>query len=473
MPAPHVQHHGRRAVGALLFLAVILLAVTLAPVALQRRSFRLGERMLFATQPLHETAERVSRETYELQASERGYLLTHDPQFFRSYRTASSELEATLDDAARTATPEETRLLARVRSAARAWLSQVAGPRMELAESGHRDQALAAEAHGDGEDRFGALQAADAALSAYAEDRFADQALHRRRLARLVDASAIGLGIAGLVGLAVLAYALLAAVRLQGEASQAHAQNKLKDEFLSLVGHEIRTPVTVIRLVSDAIRRHEREDHLDSAWLRDRLATLQRQAQRIGWLIDELVDVGSAPGGLELRRARTDAVALTERAVASVQASAPSYPLELRCDADRADADLDELRIEQVLVHLVGNAVKFSLRPKPVKVRLRVDDDALEWTITDRGSGIPRDEQPRLFQRFYRGSNAPQSGGIGLGLHLSRVIVMAHGGRVWFDSAPGRGSVFHVRLPRYLRASELSRARPTVTVPEPTSPMTH
>lgn len=473
MRVVRTRHHGRRVVAALLFLAGILLLVTLAPVMLERRSFRLGERIFFETQPLHETAERVSRDTYALQSNERGYLLTGNQRYVDGYQTAAQDLEGTLDEAAHAASPEQMVLLAQVRDAVRDWRERVGDPRMALAEHGQASSALAAEARDPGEAPFQALQGAVAALSEHAQTQLDAQASQRRKLAQLVEFSAIALGVAGLVGLGVLAYALISARRLQVEAEHAHEQARLKDEFLSLVGHEIRTPVTVIRLVADAIRRHHRDGESQDEWLHDRLLTLQRQAQRIGWLIDELLDVGSVPGGIELRRRRTDAVSLTRRAMETVQASAPSYPLEFHCDLRRAEADLDESRVEQVLAHLVGNAVKFSLRPRPVRVELRVADDSLEWTIADQGSGIPREEQPRLFQRFYRGSNAPPSGGIGLGLHLTRVIVMAHGGRVWFESAAGRGTTFHVKLPRYLAEATRMRARPSVTPQESPSTMAH
>jgi signal transduction histidine kinase len=462
------QLRDRRVVAALIFLAAILAGVTLAPIMLDRRGVLISEQMLHQTQPVHEATIAAGAAMLQQQASERGYLISGDERFLNDFRAATNLLENALDTAEQHLPPNQPQIAARVRqvrASADVWRTEVAEPRLAVVHRTGWQAALDAEASGVGEQRFSAFRKAVDDLSIDADALLRSQDLHAHHLRRWLDASVVGLGMAGLLGLALLTYVIHASLALQTEAEHARALNRQKDDFLSLVGHEIRTPVTVIRLIAESIRRRQaRADTLD-AWTGDRLHTMERQAQRISWLVDQLLDVGSAPGGIELARHKTDAVALTLRALKTVQDSAPSHPFHFNASEPSADAELDDHRVEQVLTHMIGNAVKFSAGPRAVRVHVEVTPEEIQWTVADQGVGIPRRDHKKLFQRFYRASNAPATGaaGIGLGLHLSQVIASAHEGRIWFESTPHRGSTFHLALPRHPRERAEAPPPPMIT----------
>lgn len=480
MTSPSTEPRDRRVVAALIFLAAILAGVTLAPIMVDRRAVQVSEQMIHHTQPLQEASLAVGAAMLQLQASERGYLISGEPRFLNDFRDATNLLESALSDAEQhlpADSPEVAARVQQVRRSADAWRTQVAEPRLAVVHRPGWQAALDAEARGAGETNFLSFRKAVDDLSIQASALLRAQDLHRHHLRQWVGASVVGLGIAGLVGLGLLTYVVFASLALQSEAQQARALNSQKDDFLSLVGHEIRTPVTVIRLIAESIRR--RRAHADTldAWTSDRLNTMERQARRISWLVDQLLDVGSVPGGIELSRRTTDVVALTLRALHTVQESSPQHPFHFNASEPYAEAEVDDHRVEQVLTHMIGNAVKFSVGPRTVRVHLEVTPDEVQWTVADQGVGIPRREHRNLFQRFYRASNAPATGaaGIGLGLHLSQVIAAAHQGRIWFESSPHRGSTFHLALPRHLEAprTEEPAAAPVRMATHESSAATH
>jgi signal transduction histidine kinase len=230
----------------------------------------------------------------------------------------------------------------------------------------------------------------------------------------------------------------------------AQAAVRLRDEFLSVASHELKTPLTSLKLQHGLIDRALGAE--SRAKVAPRLATAVRQVQRLAALVDSLLDVSRIslgrlalePTDVDLGQAVRDAVERMEEVFAqagcSVRVDIPG-PLPGRWDA---------LRLDQVLINLLTNAAKYGAG-RPVLVEAVADgDDGVRLSVRDEGIGIAAEDLPRLFGRFERAVSDRHYGGLGLGLYISRQIVDAMGGSIAVESRPGVGSLFTVRLPRGL-----------------------
>jgi signal transduction histidine kinase len=226
----------------------------------------------------------------------------------------------------------------------------------------------------------------------------------------------------------------------------------MKDRFLSIASHELKTPITTIRGQAQlALRRLSKQRSLpdDLEGVQTALERINDQTSRLTSLIDELLDVSSIRNGkAELRKRRTDLRDICREVVEdqrllsgrSILLDMPSVPVKLSIDGDR---------IAQVLVNLVSNAVKYSPEESVVEVCVQQEQDGVLVQVRDHGKGIPEDQQAQIFETFYRTPDAEASTkqGLGLGLAISREIVERHEGQIWCESQPGKGSSFFVKLP--------------------------
>ncbi len=239
---------------------------------------------------------------------------------------------------------------------------------------------------------------------------------------------------------------LAAHVRDLREERQAE---RTKKEFVATVSHELRTPLTSIRgalalLASGALGDLPDEAH-------DVVQIAERNTLRLATLINDILDLERLEAGqMELRVEPVLVREAVERAVESVAtlASAAGVLIEAEASACRVLAAPE--RLEQVLVNLLGNAVKFSPPGSTVRVSCRAMGSQAEVHVTDSGRGIPAEALPRLFERFWQveACDAREKGGSGLGLAICRAIVARHGGQIGVESAVGRGSDFWFRLPQ-------------------------
>jgi signal transduction histidine kinase len=229
--------------------------------------------------------------------------------------------------------------------------------------------------------------------------------------------------------------------------ARAEAASRAKDEFLSTAAHELKTPVASIKGFTQMLARWtpaQRAEREEMA-----LATLDRQCDRLTRLVEDLLAVSRlATGRLDLRRQSVDLTALAADAVERTAGLAGRRRLTLTAPPSLSlVADRD--RIDQVLVNLLANAIKFSLDGSPIDVTIAVAEAEAVVRVRDRGVGIPADKQDQVFERFYRAhADTPHdAGGMGIGLHFSREVVERHGGRMWFESREGKGSTFAFALP--------------------------
>ena len=236
---------------------------------------------------------------------------------------------------------------------------------------------------------------------------------------------------------------LLAEVRDQNRELERLA--RVKDDFLANTGHELRTPLHAIQGLTQAVLADERSS-LDGRARRS-LDLVRGNARRLGVLVDDLLEAAKLHHHqVELRRTRVDISRLIGGTLDGfrLQASGKGVSLDLEIPDPLPPADADPDRVEQVLVNLVSNALRFT-DSGSVAVRVRLDGDRLEVEVEDTGAGIAPADLERIFERFEQGD--VRRGGTGLGLSISRDLVRLHGGELTVESNPGKGSRFRFDLP--------------------------
>ena len=240
----------------------------------------------------------------------------------------------------------------------------------------------------------------------------------------------------------------------------AEESARIREEFLSIATHELRTPVAALRgyiqLGQHSLDRGQHER------LRGTLKVALRQTDRLATLIAQLLDASQMQTGrLKIERMPTDISSLVSSAVDAERLASEARPWVVQIEPDlRANAD--PVRFEQVVVNLIDNAVKFSPSGGTVTVRLRDEGGELRLEVGDQGIGIAPDRAARIFERFYRAHDDRGISGLGLGLYISKQIIELHGGRIEVSSELGRGTTFVVALPRL--AAALTRPRPAASV---------
>jgi signal transduction histidine kinase len=240
-------------------------------------------------------------------------------------------------------------------------------------------------------------------------------------------------------------------LRTEREArAEAERAILLRDQFLSVASHELRTPVTGLVSGVDLLeRRLSRILPLDER-LRQSLATLHRQLTRLQALIATMLDVSRIERGqLSIAHDPLDLVSLVQTVVEEVRPTAQAHPIELIAPAGALFVRGDAVRLSQVLLNLLQNAIKYSPDGGPIQVKMTRTASEVVLSVTDHGMGIPADAVPHLFERFYRAPpvRSEHISGMGIGLYVVGEIVALHGGEISVSSTEGVGSTFTVRLP--------------------------
>ncbi|WP_374581619.1 ATP-binding protein [Pseudoduganella sp.] len=245
---------------------------------------------------------------------------------------------------------------------------------------------------------------------------------------------------------------------------------KVRDQFMSMVAHELRTPLNTLYLEAQ-MRKLQLErgnmDHFAPAQLERMVARDMRQIHAMVRLIDDMLDVSRIRSGkLSIRPGRVDLEALLQRVVGDLSHQASDMHSELRLAIVQPVAGCwDEFRIEQVIVNLITNALRYG-GGKPVDVRLHADSESARIEVIDQGDGIPDEVLPKIFDPFERGKGNNVPAGLGLGLYISRQLAEAHGGTLTVRSKPREGSTFIFTLPREQQMSTLGSGRNRDILPE-------
>ena len=232
------------------------------------------------------------------------------------------------------------------------------------------------------------------------------------------------------------------------DVSRLRDAEEMKHTLLSVISHELKTPVSIIKGYAGTLAR--RDADWDKATLAEGLAVIEEEADKLNELINNLLEASRLQaGGRKLQFAYLDLPSMAEKSVQRLRAQTQRHTFSLDFPPDFPPVQGDYERIREVLSNLIGNAIKYSPDGGLIRVGGRVRDQETVISVSDEGIGIPASEQDSIFERFSRVDNrlTRQTPGAGLGLFLVKAVIEAHGGRVWVESQPGRGSMFHFTLP--------------------------
>ncbi|CAN5158572.1 hypothetical protein BH09PAT2_BH09PAT2_07250 [soil metagenome] len=220
-----------------------------------------------------------------------------------------------------------------------------------------------------------------------------------------------------------------------------------KDDFISIASHELKTPVTSMKVYAQLLQKHPLITADKKA--SDMLAKMDVQMNRLTELVASFMNVYKlGTGKLRLHKKHFDLEKLVAEVVANFQYTVSSHVVTQKGLA-KAIVFADRERINQVLINLISNAIKYSPDDDKILVNLTKSVDEITVSIQDFGMGIPKEEQSRIYERFFRakGKKEGKIPGLGLGLFISAEIVKQHGGKLWVDSTEGKGSTFYFTLP--------------------------
>jgi signal transduction histidine kinase len=218
-----------------------------------------------------------------------------------------------------------------------------------------------------------------------------------------------------------------------------------KSEFLALVSHELRTPLTAVKGFVDTVLLHW--ERLPHDRRRELLTRASSNADELGRLVRQLMEFGRTESGpIEIAPDTLEVASAVDVALCGIAPVTADHRVHVDVPAELAvDADADAFN--HVLVNLLTNAVKFSPAGSTVAVCARRDGNEVVVSVADEGAGIPRDEQERIFDRFYQSQNGNHARGTGIGLTIAQRFTAQHGGRIWVESEPDHGATFSFTMP--------------------------
>jgi signal transduction histidine kinase len=247
---------------------------------------------------------------------------------------------------------------------------------------------------------------------------------------------------------------MLALWRIRAQADRATRKiyleieqlSKLRSEFVSIVSHEFRTPLTGIQGFSEMMR----DEDLTMPDMREYAGDINKDARRLARLITDMLDLDRMESGqMTLNSEPVDLNRIVTDTAAQFRLSATDHPIELELDPSLRDLLGDSDRLTQIVTNLVSNAIKYSPAGGAIELRTEREEKTVTLTVTDHGMGIPAAQLEKIFDRYSRVETTETRviQGTGLGLPIVRQILQLCDGKVWATSEPGHGSVFHVQLP--------------------------
>jgi two-component system sensor histidine kinase KdpD len=237
--------------------------------------------------------------------------------------------------------------------------------------------------------------------------------------------------------------------RLAEDAERAHVRaetERLRNLLLSSVSHDLRTPLASITGAASTLL--ENDERLDAGTRRDLLETLHEEADRLNRLVQNLLEMTRLESGaLQLHTEWHSVEELVGAALGRFGKALARRPVTTRVPPELPLVPMDDVLIEQVLINLLDNALKYTPAESPIEVSAEDGGGAVLIEVADRGPGLPPGEERRIFEKFHRTEAAPTVRGAGLGLAICRGIVQAHGGRIWAENRPGGGVTVRFTLP--------------------------
>jgi signal transduction histidine kinase len=268
-------------------------------------------------------------------------------------------------------------------------------------------------------------------------DRSIEEEVHRLELAKNT--------LIGFIDLMLLAGLYLVYVNVRREVHLS----RLKSDFVANVSHELKTPLALIRLFAETLElgRVQTEEKA-----RQYYRVINKESQRLTQLINNILDFSRIEANRkEYRFAPTDVARIVEEVLEAYRfpIEQQNFTLEVEVAEDLPEAEVDAEAIGQALINLVNNAIKYSREERYIRLRVRREGDRILISVTDRGIGVAKADQKKIFEKFYRAENSllHETKGSGLGLALVQHIMEAHGGTVEVESTSGKGSTFTLVLP--------------------------
>ncbi|HEY7653282.1 MAG TPA: sensor histidine kinase KdpD [Methylomirabilota bacterium] len=242
----------------------------------------------------------------------------------------------------------------------------------------------------------------------------------------------------------------------EAEQAQVHAETeRLRNSLLSSVSHDLRTPLASITGAASTLL--DNEARLDAATRRDLLEALHEEADRLNRLVQNLLEMTRLEAGALQPQTEWHSVEeVVGAALGRFSKSLVGRPVTTRIPAELPLVPMDDVLIEQVLINLVDNALKYTPPGSPIEVTAEDTGTAVLVEVADRGPGLPPGEERRIFEKFHRTDPTPSVRGAGLGLAICRGIIRVHGGRIWAENRPGGGVAVRFTLP-------VKEAPPTLT----------
>jgi signal transduction histidine kinase/ActR/RegA family two-component response regulator len=243
------------------------------------------------------------------------------------------------------------------------------------------------------------------------------------------------------------------------ERDEAQAANRAKDDFLAMLGHELRNPLAAIASATEILKRLG----TTTGAAGQSRAVIERQVRHLKRLVDDLLDAARVQAGkVTLDRRPLDLAEAVHRAVSVVQSTDPTIQHVVQVDAQPVGVSFDPARLEQIIVNLLTNALKFTPAGGAIRVGVRAEADTAILVVEDEGIGIPEDVLPRIFDLFFQGERtaARSEGGLGIGLTLVKTLTELHGGTIEARTGgAGLGSAFVIRLPQVALPKNAARRR--------------
>jgi PAS domain S-box-containing protein len=231
--------------------------------------------------------------------------------------------------------------------------------------------------------------------------------------------------------------------------TRVHENEELRSTFMSIISHELQTPIAIIKGYSSTLRREDAK--WDEQTIRGRLEAIEEESDRLNHLVANLLQASRIQaGGLKMDPGPLDLAEMSHKVVRKFAARSPHHTFRAQFPEQMPTVWADRERIEEVLLNLLDNAAKYSPEHTLIRVEGQVREGVVVVRVGDKGMGIPLREQARIFDRFQRVDNAASrtTQGAGLGLYICKAILEAHGGRIWVESLLGKGSTFFFSLPR-------------------------
>jgi signal transduction histidine kinase/tetratricopeptide (TPR) repeat protein len=253
----------------------------------------------------------------------------------------------------------------------------------------------------------------------------------------------------GILMIVIVTLMLFGVVMIVRDISRESETNRLKTEFVNNISHELKTPLTLIRLYGETL---ERKENLTNKEKKECYNIITKESERLSHMINNVLDFSKIEMGrkeFDLQKGRLQDVISDTLESYSYHLEKKGFVIHSEIDRDLPEMSFDGEAVASVLVNLLSNAMKFSPGEKEVTVKLFMDNGNAVLLVADKGIGIPSGEVLKVFQRFYRSKNktVSETRGSGLGLTLVKHIVEAHGGRIDVDSEVGKGSTFTVNIP--------------------------